>query len=236
MDGVGVRVYHNYAPVEYLFYSPNREASYNGIAYGIADSLVLYRYLPSGVNAWARLFNAPPQALKFRRGGIYSSVFYNNRHLIGGDAADCFEAYYRLGVGPVARRALLPPDLRSPPTASVGTGGSLTASTTYSYVYTFVAPHASAGGLEEESYASVPATATTTDTTKTITLANVRGYPSYTYSGDIDTLHTVETRNVYRSEAGGPFYYLTTLDNPATRTFVDDGTLTPDTPSSRRRR
>ena len=208
----------------------------------------------SGDNRWAMRFNQDtelagsshsegdwrtfggtsiiPETLRWPTDAQFRYENYNGRLIIGGELSDAINPVFGRTANNVTNtivRAFLPPAIDTCATATASNGGSLDASTTYYYVYTFESFHSSASGTREESYSSPACSVTTTDANLTVDLTNILRYPEYAFVTTAhDTTKLASGRRIYRSTDGGTFAYLTTLLDPRASSFTDNGTLTPD--------
>lgn len=161
----------------------------------------------------------PPVGVRTFANDDLQAALYGNRLIVTGDLSEAAsfdgDSLYRL---------FLPPETNtSTGSADTSTGGSLAASTSYYYVYTYLNQYG------EESYATDTLSATTSTTGKTIALTGLKPYP-YTLTGGKDTLQ-VAGLNIYRGTNAADLFYLATIE-PFATSYTDDGSLTTDKTSA----
>lgn len=155
-----------------------------------------------------------PSLLKIPSDGTLRAVDFDGELVGGGDAS----AVWHFDGTNLNRLLFSVPWDSAAGTADTTSGGSLTASTEYSYYWTY------GTRLGNESYAAGPIIDTTSATAKTITLSDLPRYPD-AFTGATDTAQ-ITKRFIYRTSADASGY-LTAIP-VADTTFADDGSLALD--------
>lgn len=193
------------------FFGRNNDDTYYHVTWSIV----------TGTDEGGKVLLESPNRTGYRRPKA-KSEWFNGRLIVGGSGLSRMVQTDGITVSSLFMPAEQDGDAGS---ASVSAGGSLTDSTYYCYVMTFV------NEFGEESFATDTMCATTSESNKTITLTGLPIFPSYNYSG-VDTAKHY-TRNIYRScdtltANISDLYYLSTIYTNDT-TFTDDGSVSVST-------